>query len=291
MLQLELSSAQLLLGLCALSLLIVLLIVHARWYLRKNTTPDQDLPVWSKVKKLAFDPLRHNTAFFQVGLITALALTLMAFNWTQRDAKTTFSDGLNYLDTDVIEVIPPRTTTPPPKRIPPPPVAIEAVPEEELPAEVKDFVDPTLEDDNLVFMPESKPKAAPAPVPPPPIKEEFREEWTRVEKMPAFPGCEEAEDPYQCTTQEMISRIYQNLSYPAIARENRVEGTVVVSFIIDKTGKIDDIKLLRDIGARCGEVTLTSLRQLQREVTFQPGMQQGRKVKVRYNVPVRFKLQ
>lgn len=291
MLSLELSGNMLLLGLGGLCLLLILLIIGARWYLRKNTRQNPELPVWSKVKKLAFDPLRHNTAFFQVGLITALALTLMAFNWTQGDANTTLSDRLNYIDTDVIEVIPPRTTTPPPRRIPPPPVTIEAVPEDELPDEIADFVDPTIEDDNLVFIPASQPEPAPAPAPPPPIKEEFPEEWTRVEKMPAFPGCEAAEDPYQCTTQEMINRIYQNLSYPSIARENRVEGTVVVSFIIDKTGKIDDIKLLRDIGARCGEVTLTSLRQLQREVTFQPGMQQGRKVKVRYNVPIRFKLQ
>lgn len=288
MLKLELSSQALLLGLGALCLLIILLIVGARWYLRQTSVQDPHLPVWSKVKQLAFDPLRHNTAFFQVGLISALALTLMAFNWTQGEATSTFSDGLNYIDTDVIEMIPPRTATPPPV-IPPPPIEIEAVPEEELPDEVEEFIDLTIEANDEIFIAESKPKPAPAPLPV--IEEKHPEEWIKVEKMPAFPGCAEAEDPQSCTSKEMVNRIYKNLKYPAIARENNVEGTVVVSFIINESGKIKDIKLLRDIGAGCGEVTLESVKRLQQEITFQPGMQQGRTVKVRYNIPIRFRLQ
>ncbi|HKK77411.1 MAG TPA: energy transducer TonB [Saprospiraceae bacterium] len=290
MLPLELSSQTLLLSLGGLCLLLILLIIGARWYLRKTTINRHELPVWSKVKQLAFDPLRHNTAFFQVGLITALALTLMAFNWTQRETGTTLSDGLSPIYSGEIEVIPPRTTTPPPV-IPPPPIEIEEVPEEELPDEVEEFVDLTIEANDEIFIPESKPKPKPAPAPLPIIEEKHPEEWIRVEKMPTFPDCAEAADPLACTSEEMIKRIYKNLKYPAIARENNVEGTVVVSFIINESGKIKDIELLRDIGAGCGEVTLESVRRLQQKITFQPGMQQGRKVKVRYNIPIRFRLQ
>lgn len=76
-----------------------------------------------------------------------------AFNWTQREADATYSDGLSYIDTDIIEVIPP------------PPVQIEGVPEDELSDEAEDFVDPTIVGDDLVFIPEAKPKPAPAPAP------------------------------------------------------------------------------------------------------------------------------
>ena len=290
---LELSSGELLLALGALISLIVLLILGTRWYLRKKNTLPKEEAAWSNIKHLAFDPLRHNGAFFQIGLIAALALTLLAFNWTQQDTKANFSGELSVIHTDEIEIVPPRTTTPPPV-IPPPPVEIEAVPEEEVPEEVEDFVDNSISWNDEVIFTEPSPKAAPepAPAPLPVIEDESEKEfWVSVEKMPAFPGCEDVEDPTSCTSGKVMNFIYKNLKYPSVARENGVEGTVVISFIINKEGKISDIELLRDIGAGCDQVTLKSVEKLQKKITFSPGMQQGRKVKVKYNLPIRFKLQ
>lgn len=67
MLQLELSGKMLLLGLGGLCLFIILLIIGAHWYLRKKTITNADQPLWSKVKNLAFDPLRQHTAFSRSG--------------------------------------------------------------------------------------------------------------------------------------------------------------------------------------------------------------------------------
>lgn len=296
MLQLELSSSGLLLGLCALSLLIVLLIAGARWYLRKNKTEGDGLPAWSKAKHLTFDPLRHNNAFFQVGLIASLALTLLAFNWTQHEHQPNFTMDFEVID-DVIEMAPPRTTTPPPT-IPPPPTVIEAIPEDELIEEAEDFVDQTINwnDEIIPIKTTSDPKPLPVKPPTPVIEEEVEVEeiFVRVEKMPAFPGCEDMgtqEEAIKCTEQNVMSFIYKNLKYPSVARENGVEGTVVISFIINKQGKITDVQLMRDIGAGCGEATKKTIEKLQEQITFSPGMQQSKPVQVRYNLPIRFKLQ
>jgi protein TonB len=279
--------------LLALSLLI--LIYGLRWYLRKaNKKQALDDPDWLRQKNLAFDPLRQHGTFFQIGLIAALSLTLAAFSWTQKDGGPTFEAGLiNYTDfIDTQEV--PRTATPPPV-VPPPPMTIEEVPEEELPEEMEDFVDQTIEFQDDIILPEPKPTPLPPPAEIKEVEEEAVEEiFVRVEKMPTFPGCEGEADQaaaMRCTEQQLFKYIFANLSYPAVARENGITGNVVLSFVINKQGKVTDITLLRDIGGGCGAAAVQTVEKMQKEITFNPGKQGRNAVSVRYSLPIRFSLQ
>lgn len=132
----------------------------------------------------------------------------------------------------------------------------------------------------------------PPPPPPPPPKEE--EIFQVVEDMPRFPGCENEgskAEKQQCAQKKMLEYIYKEIEYPALARENGVEGTCVISFVVDSKGKVKDSKVLRDIGAGCGQEALRVVEKMAKEKTWVPGKQRGRSVSVQFNLPVKFRLQ
>lgn len=116
-----------------------------------------------------------------------------------------------------------------------------------------------------------------------------------VEDMPLFPGCESEPDKAakkKCSDRKVFEFIGKNLKYPAIARENGVEGTVVVQFVVERDGRIANAELLRDIGAGCGEEAIRVVNQMNSQgVTWTPGRQRGRPVKVQFRLPIRFRLQ
>jgi protein TonB len=98
-----------------------------------------------------------------------------------------------------------------------------------------------------------------------------------VEQQPEFPGGESA----------LIAYIAKNTKYPAIARENNIEGRVFISFVVEKDGNISDVKVIRGIGGGCDEEAKRVIKGLPK---FTPGKQNGRPVRVQFNVPVNFKL-
>jgi TonB family protein len=110
-----------------------------------------------------------------------------------------------------------------------------------------------------------------------------------VEEMPYFAGCEDLPKTERkaCGDKKMLEFIYQNLRYPAQARENGVEGIVVVSFIVEKNGKITEPKIVREIGGGCGDEVLRVVNLMPAWI---PGKQNGEVVRVQFNLPVRFKL-
>lgn len=116
-----------------------------------------------------------------------------------------------------------------------------------------------------------------------------------VEEMPRFPGCEDQdlskEAKENCGKTRMLEYIYTNLKYPASAKESGVEGTVIVQFIIDKTGSLRDIKVIRDVGAGCGDEVVRVLQKMIDEgIQWVPGKQGGENVNVLYTLPVKFKI-
>jgi protein TonB len=91
---------------------------------------------------------------------------------------------------------------------------------------------------------------------------------------------------------KMLEFIYKNIKYPAIARENGVEGTVVVQFVVEKDGSIANAKVVRDIGAQCGQEAMRVVQMMnQKGLKWTPGKQRGRPVKVQFNLPVKFRLE
>ncbi len=251
-----------------------------------------DHPLEEHAKYSEVDAFSLSQTFFHFGMLAALVLTILAFNWTTYEKKIDVSQYMDTLEED-IEIEPPRTAEPPPPPPPPPPPVIQEVPEELITEEDDvEFVDQSVEDETVIERPEPVvDHAPPPPPPPPPPKKEPDEIFKVVEEMPAFPGCEHIADKVQrkeCVDQKLLEFIYSNIKYPAIARENGVEGVVVITFVVEKDGRITDARILRDIGAGCGQEALRVVNMMPK---WNPGKQRGRPVRVQFNLPIRFKLE
>ena len=98
-----------------------------------------------------------------------------------------------------------------------------------------------------------------------------------VELNPEFPGGEQA----------MRSFLRDNIRYPLMARESGITGTVYVTFVVSKSGKISDVKLLRGIGGGCDD---EAIRVVKTMPAWIPGRQTGKPVPVQFNLPIKFSL-
>lgn len=98
-----------------------------------------------------------------------------------------------------------------------------------------------------------------------------------VEQMPSFPG----------GISGLMTYLNQNTRYPAVAQENGVQGRVVVSFVVGKDGHISDVTVLRSVDPSLDKEAIRVVRNMPR---WTPGKQGGKPVRVRYNVPVSFRL-
>lgn len=240
---------------------------------------------------------------FCIGLIASLSFVLSAINYTTYETATydLFEEPASA--EEVFEII----RTPPEKKkvLPPPPkmtVADKIDIEEEIEfiEEEKPKLEDVLLDEKIeekkeveyIAKPIPKPQPKPAPVILPPVEEdEIEEIISYAEHMPRFPGCEEKEtlkkEKELCAQKSMLAFIYDKIKYPPLAIENGIQGTVVAQFVVDKDGSIQDLKIVKDIGGGCGNETIRVLNTMPKWI---PGIQHGRNVKVRYNIPVKYKL-
>ena len=116
-----------------------------------------------------------------------------------------------------------------------------------------------------------------------------------VDQMPMWPGCED-EGAYParkaCADKKMLEYIYSNIRYPDEARENGVEGMAVVSFVVEKDGRVNEVRIVRDPGAGTGREAAKVVKMMDLDNIFWvPGRQNGRHVRVQFNLPVKFKLE
>lgn len=98
-----------------------------------------------------------------------------------------------------------------------------------------------------------------------------------VERSPEFPGGETKKNKF----------LRENINYPMEAREAGLQGTVYITFVVERDGKISDIRLLRGIGAGCDEEALRVIRLMPK---WNPGTQKGKPVRVQMNLPIVFSL-
>ena len=99
-----------------------------------------------------------------------------------------------------------------------------------------------------------------------------------VEQMPSFPGGNDA----------LMKYLSDNVKYPVVAQENGVQGRVVVSFVVEKDGSITDVKVVRSVDPSLDKEAQRVVKSMPRWI---PGKQNGSAVRVKYNVPVSFRLQ
>ncbi|WP_157472279.1 energy transducer TonB [Neolewinella persica] len=114
------------------------------------------------------------------------------------------------------------------------------------------------------------------------------------EKMPLFPGCDNGlvyPKDKECADSLLLEFIYGNLRYPYLAWRDSVEGMAVISFYIEKDGAVTEAKIVRDPGADTGAEALRIINlMVEQNLRWTPGEQMDKPVRVRFNMPVKFKL-
>ena len=109
-------------------------------------------------------------------------------------------------------------------------------------------------------------------------KPEVEKVFEVVEQMPSFPGGDKA----------LLEYLSNNIKYPVVAQENGVQGRVVVSFVVEKDGSITDVKVVRSVDPSLDKEAARVVKSMPRWI---PGKQNGSAVRVKYTVPVTFRLQ
>ncbi len=135
---------------------------------------------------------------------------------------------------------------------------------------------------------ESEPNVESSSPNPPTSLPKKNEIFRIVEDMPRFPGCEEEEDIRErkdCSTKKQLKYVYGELKYPTEAKKNGIEGTVVVTYVVEKDGSITGAKIIRDVEMGCGDEALRIVNTMPNWI---PGKQRGKAVRVQFNLPIRF---
>ncbi|WP_268034613.1 energy transducer TonB [Algoriphagus sp. PAP.12] len=215
------------------------------------------------------DLTKKTGMFLNLGLAVAVGLTLAAFEWKS------FDDGalkdLGMTDDNFEELLDiPITEQPPPP--PPPPVEqpiIQEIPDEvEIEEKIEVNFDVDVKEETVI----KEVVIAEAPV-----EEKADEIFDVVETQPTPPGGMSGWNQY----------LSKNLKYPTQARRMGIEGTVIVVFVINTDGSIQDVEVLRGIGGGCDE---EAVKVVQEAPNWEPGKQRGRPVRTRMRLPIRFKL-
>ena len=206
-----------------------------------------------------------------IGYVFILALMFVAFEWTDRDKQVTTETGI----TDVVfeeEIIP--ITEQEQKQAPPPPEAPKV-------EEVLQIVENDAKvEETAIQASEETGQAVEVKYVPVEVEEEEPEEqqiFQVVEEMPEFPG----------GMAECLKFLGKNIKYPTISQENGVQGKVIVQFVVNKDGSIVDPVVVRSVDPYLDKEALRVIKTMPK---WKPGMQKGQPVRVKYTVPVTFRL-
>ena len=114
------------------------------------------------------------------------------------------------------------------------------------------------------------------------VTEQPKEEETKifevVEQMPSFPGGDAA----------LMAFLSKNIKYPVVAEENGIQGRVIATFVVERDGSITDVKVVKSVDPSLDKEAVRVLKSMPKWI---PGKQNGSAVRVKYTVPVTFRLQ
>ena len=113
---------------------------------------------------------------------------------------------------------------------------------------------------------------------PEPPKEEETKVFDVVEQMPSFPGGPSA----------LMQYLSSNIKYPVVAEENGVQGRVVCTFVVERDGSITDVRVIKSVDPSLDKEAVRVVKSMPKWI---PGKQNGSAVRVKYTVPVTFRLQ
>ena len=209
--------------------------------------------------------------YLLVGFVLALSLVYIAFEWTNKEITVYEDVDTDFVFEEELDIIQTAETPPPPPPPPAAPVVVEVLNVVENTEEVE-AVEIVSEDDETEEIVIDVPVAAP-------IEEEEEEVvFQVVEKMPQFPGGQQA----------LFEYLSKNIRYPVIAQENGLQGRVICQFVVNSDGSIVDIVVVRSVDPSLDK---EAVRVIQSMPKWQPGEQRGKAVRVKYTLPVNFRLQ
>ena len=211
-----------------------------------------------------------------IGYVITLAIMFVAFEWSERDVQIDTSQAVaDVVFEEEIEI----PITEQPEEVTPPPAPVEA------PAIVETL---TIVDDDMdvestqIASSEETGQAVEISYVPPTVEEEEEvaeeEIFEVVEQMPEFPNGGMA---------GLMQFLSKNIKYPTIAQENGTQGRVTVQFVVNRDGSIVDAKVIRGVDPYLDKEALRVINSMPK---WKPGMQRGEPVRVKYTVPVMFRL-
>jgi protein TonB len=204
---------------------------------------------------------RKRGLFLQIGLVIALLVVLGAFEYKTYE-KIAYNLGALNLDDLEEEIIPiTKQELKPPPPPPPPPEIIEIVEDD---VEIEDEIeieDTESDEDEEIEI----------------IEEDDDEFFMVVENMPIFPGGDLG----------LMKYIQKHVKYPAIAKEYNITGKVYVSFIVDKSGSVTNVKIVRGVDKNLDAEAVRVVKSLPK---YKPGKQRGKSVRVMFTIPINFTL-
>ena len=204
---------------------------------------------------------KKRSLYLQIGFIIALLLVYVAFEYKNYD-KSSYNLGdlnLDDLEEEIIPITKQEKKPPPPP--PPPPEIIEIVEDEVEIEEELEIEDTETDEDEIIE-----------------IEEEDDDEFFMVvENMPEFPGGDLG----------LMKYIQKNVKYPPIAKEYNITGKVYVQFIVDKSGTVTNVKVVRGVDKNLDAEGVRVVKSLPK---YKPGKQTGKPVRVMFYIPINFTL-
>lgn len=239
------------------------------------------------------DPRRNSLLYFQVGLVAILLLSYIGIELKSEDPKAEtdlgfVTDNLVVDDEETIITLPPVQKLPPPP--PPAPEVIEVV-KDEIKLEEKKIETTEVEENKPVVVVKASDVGSTGG-----DYSDIDEElpFAVIEDIPLFPGCENVPKAQRmdCFNEKMGKHIKKYFSYPENAAESQTQGRVSVQFVIDKQGNITNIQTrFAGKGNDGGDLEQEAKRIIEKLPKFTPGKQRGKPVKVKYGLPITFRLQ
>jgi protein TonB len=214
------------------------------------------------------------TLFLQIGLVIALVLCLLAFNWTTGQKNDSVFEGMTEQAIEEEQI--PVTEEMPPEQAPPPEVTVtdlfEIVQNDVVLTSEVSFDDDETTEDKVVEI------YAPVSLQ---AEEEATEEevFVIVEDMPKFKGGD---------INKFREWVQKRVRYPEIASENGIQGRVYITFVVETSGLVSSVSVTRSVDALLDEAAKEAVEASPK---WEPGMQRGRPVRVRYSIPIIFQIE
>lgn len=209
--------------------------------------------------------------YLLMGFVMVLSLVYIGLEWTQSEVTVYENVDTDFLVEDELDVIQTSQEPPPPPPPPPAPEVVEVLNVVENDVQTASIEIDTEDDKDKIVV-------VNAPVAAPVIEEEDNVIFQVVETMPTFPGGDA----------NLFKFLSNNVKYPVIAQENGIQGRVICQFVVNKDGSIVDVEVVRSVDSSLDKEAIRVIKSMPK---WSPGKQRGKPVRVKYTLPVNFKLQ